>query len=149
MKLITVTFLLFCTTGTYAQEIPKKASIIVVKGAAFDKAVTYLADSSGFEMKRIDKENQSLRTKFKKICKDCSTEVSFTVRVLDSVATISGKWRYNNGGRLSELKNSIDDEEFVYDIKNEKGKFAKEAFSAMNEFALALKGEILYKVQSN
>ena len=146
MKLIPVIVLLLCTVEVNAQEIPKKASVIVVKGTAFDKAVTYLVDSSGYEMKSMDKDNQSLRTKFKRACTDCTTDVSFSVRVLDSVATISGRWKYNNGGRLSKLKDMLDDEEFVYDIRNEKGRNAKEAFKAMNDLALALKGEISYKV---
>jgi hypothetical protein len=145
MKPLIFFLLSLCTVCACAQEVPKNAGVIVVKGVHFSRVVSQLTDSSGYEIKKLNNEDFIVKTKFKKTCGDCITAISINVRVVDSVASITGKWSVK-GGFLSGLRDKIDDEEFVYDIKNEKGKQAKEAFKAMNAFALSLKSEISYRV---
>lgn len=145
MKPAILLFLLLCTAFAHGQEIPKNAGIIVIKSIGFDEAMSKLIDSSHYEVKKLNKDNMYVRTKFKKACDDCITAVSISLRVVDSVAYINGKWT-TKGGFLSGLKDKIDDEEFVYDIKNEKGRPAKEAFKAMLTFALSLNRELSYKI---
>lgn len=142
--IITVALVLFMNT-IVAQEIPKNTTTIIVKGVAFDKVVNCLLDS-GFVIDKIDKEYQTLKTEYRKLCKDCIPEILFNVRVKDSVVTISGKWRSDLNLFGAAETQTGKENAYVFEIKNEKNKVPKEAFKAMNKFALALKGEVQYIV---
>lgn len=128
---------------TYGQEIPKKANVIVIKGVGFDQIVSKL-EAAKYEFSSINKDNQTLRTKFMKICDDCKTAVSIRIRVLDSVASITGKWTMK-GGFLTGLRDKIDDEEFLNEVKNAKG-MDRDVFNFVNLLALSLNGTVSYKV---
>ena len=145
MKIIVTAIVLFLTNQILAQDIPKNATTIIVKGVAFNNIVNCLLDS-GFVVDKMDKEYQTLKTEYKKLCKDCIPEILFNVRVKDSIATITGNWRSTvNLFGFAESQNDKDIA-LVFEIKNEKSKVPKEVFKAMNKFALALKGEVQYLV---
>jgi len=131
--------------STYSQNIPKNADIIIVKGVIFDKVVNLLLDS-GFAVEKMDKDFHTVETEYRKLCKDCIPEISFNIRVKDSIVTITGKWR-STGNILATAESKKDLENaFVFDIKNEKAKVPRMAFDAMKKFARSLNGEISFQV---
>lgn len=146
MKLFALLIILWSSTNTFSQDIPKNANVIVVKGVTFEKVVNSLLDS-GFVIEKIDKEYQTLKTEYKKLCKDCIPEIQFYVRVKDSVLTITGKWRSDLNIFGGFDTNKSKDEALIFEIKNEKNKVPRESFKAMNKFAISLKGEIQYLVE--
>jgi hypothetical protein len=126
----------------YSQIIPKNADAITVKDVTFDQVVNSLLDS-GYVMEKIDKDFHTLTTDYRKLCKDCLPEITFNVRVKDSVATISGKWR-STGNIFGPSSNK--DAAYVFAIKNEKMKVPRMAFQAMKTFALSLNGGVTYLI---
>jgi hypothetical protein len=131
--------------SAYSQDIPKNADIIIVHSVTFDKVVNSLLDS-GYIIEKMDKDFQTLKTEYRKLCKDCIPEIIFNVRVKDSIATITGKWR-STGNFIGGLSSNKDaDNALIFDIKNEKTKVPRMAFQAMKTFALSLNGNVMYLI---
>lgn len=126
---------------SFSQDIPKNANTITVKGVGFDNAVNILLDS-GYKIDKIDKEYYTIQTEYKKLCTDCLPEMLISLRIKDSTATITGKWR-STGNFLFPLSTNKDTQ-YIFEIKNEKPKVPRLCFQKMNNFALSLHGEIAY-----
>jgi hypothetical protein len=92
MKYLVLLILLMLHQSIIAQDIPKHANTIIVKGVSFDKVVRSLIDS-GYIPDKMDKDLQYIKTEYKKICVKCVPEMLLTIKVKDSVATITGIWR--------------------------------------------------------
>ena len=145
MKFFLILISLFGSLSIFAQDIPKNANVIIVKGTTFDKVVNSLLDSS-FVIDKMDKEYQTLKTEYKKLRKGFVPEIMLNVRIKDSTATITGKWRSDlNIFGLNSQKEQ--ESAMIFEIKNEKSKVPSESFKAMNKFALSLKGQIQYIVE--
>lgn len=139
-------FVLF-TISTFflrAQEIPKKATAIVVKGVSFDQVLNGLVDQNYF----IDKKDDALKTvvtiarhidqSSTEIFKDNTKrliKVIFYIRVRDSVANISGQFN-------DEIFHDPNYDQISY--RGAKGSAFMLSWDCMNDFAKSLKGEISY-----
>lgn len=145
MRLLITFTIILLRLSVYSQDVPKNADVITVNGITFEKVVNSLLDS-GFVIEKMDKEFHTVKTEYRKLCKDCIPEILFNVRVKDSTAIITGKWR-STGNIFGGLESKKDlDNAYVFDIKNEKMKVPRLAFQAMKTFAVSLNGEISYQI---
>lgn len=123
MRLI---FILLVSSSCFAQ--PKGANVIKITGVAFREVAQRLVDS-GFFFQKIDSNYQILRTEFKEVNR---YNVSYEVRVKDSVATITGLWESGN---------------ITFDIKNVKFSVYRDTFADLNKFALSFNKPVEYVIK--
>jgi len=124
----------------HSQDIPKNANTIIIKGVSFEQVVNNLLDS-GFKIDKIDKEYHTVKTEYRKVCTDCVPELYLDVRVKDSIATITGKWKSTANLFFPATTN---ENAYIFEIKNERDKVPKRCFAIMNNFAKALNSQISY-----
>jgi hypothetical protein len=125
----------------YAQE--KNDNTIIVKGVSFEQVVNALLDS-GYHIEKMDKEYRTIKTEYRELCDNCLPQLYFDIRVKDSTATISGKWRSNLNGIFGLKTERDNNSAYIFPIKNEKDKVPKKCFNKMNDFAKSLNGQITY-----
>lgn len=123
MRLI---FILLVSSTCFAQ--PKGTNVIKITGVAFREVAQRLVDS-GFFFQKIDSNYQILRTEFKEVNR---YNVSYEVRVKDSVATITGLWESGN---------------ITFDIKNVKFSVYRDTFADLNKFALSFNKPVEYVIK--
>ena len=141
--LILVLFMNFVVIAQ-AQDIPKKANVIVVKGVSFDEVTNQLLDKGYF----IDKTDASLHlitTKETTCRKDKGTFVTYMIRIKDSSAIIKGTCTNHVGYTISGVIINAEN----YEIVNKGGNIGilKIAFHDMNNLALSFNKPVEYSIQ--
>lgn len=131
-------FLLITPFFIYAQQPPKKANTIIVPGITFEKCVNTLMDI-GYKLDKIDKDFKFAKTEFKQAenKKIKGWEISISIRVKDSTATITGQHR----DYTSKKENTITD------IRYMPGSLTmdKELFGELDTYAKRLNPVVYYE----
>jgi hypothetical protein len=134
--------LLFIPLISFSQN--KNDNVIIAQKVFLKQVVDTLLDH-GYLIDRIDSNYNTLKTDYKKLCSDCVPEIMFNVRIKDSTAYISGKWR-SNGGLFGNVLSGNND--YIYfDIMNEKSKVPKHCFLEMDKIAKLLSSNVTYSKQ--
>lgn len=132
---------------------PKKANLVIVKGVSFQQVCQQLVDL-GYNIEKKDNDLHTVRTEYKEYTKSFNAAYRLNIRVKDSTAYIAGQycapwWRpgtNNNQDRLWQ-------DSPAFNTPNRKGEMNPKtmqgyAFGKMNDFAIALNGQIEYKVEA-
>lgn len=138
-KKIVIILIMFLPFATMAQN--KNDNTITAIGVGFKQVVNALLDA-GFQIQKLDTTYSTIRTEYKKLCSNCEPDYLLDIRVKDSAATITGKWK--NTLMASVFLAGSDP---VFDIKNERSAVPRKCFEAMNKFALTLSQNVTYTKQ--
>lgn len=139
MKRLLLAALVLASVSGIAQN--KNDNVIIVKGVTFKMVINNLLDA-GYQIQKMDTAYSTVRTEYKKLCSTCEPEYLLDIRVKDSTAIITGKWK--NTAMAAIFLNGADP---VMDIRNEKSGVPKQSFAAANKFALSLSSNIVYAKQ--
>lgn len=134
-----------------AQDIPKAANVIKVSGTSYDKVMNSLLDSN-YQILKSDKEYGTILTSWKPVCNDCIPQVQFYIRIKDSVATVTGKWRTIGDLSFESLMTGLDSKKAeenatVFDIANNKAKAFRVTFAKMKTIAESFGGNAVFLKQ--
>lgn len=141
MRIILIIIIVFThSIICYCQTIPPNANTIIVKNISFMQICNALLDA-GYTIEKKDNELQTARTEPKAYPKYWNGKYRINVRVVDSVAFLSGTFTLG-GGELFK-------DDPIYHHTNKKGKpYPKSGigypFILLNDFAKSLKREIEY-----
>lgn len=139
MTMKNIVIILILPLFSIAQE--KNDNTIIASGVNFKQVVNTLLDA-GYQIQKLDTTYSTLRTEYKKLCSGCEPEYLLDIRIKDSNAIITGKWK--NSLVASIFLNGADP---VMDIANERSGVPKKSFAAMNKFALSLSANVTYMKQ--
>lgn len=139
--------LLLLISVAYAQDIPKNANTIIVKGVTFKDVVNRLLDSN-YSIAKIDSNFQTVETAPHEVYKNSTPFMMIIkVRVKDSTAIFQGLYGNNNKedfkeGTFSRYMAGVDNVIANYSLwKNRK----RNPFKTLNNFALSFGKQIEYK----
>lgn len=127
-----------------AQEAPKHATTVIIRSTSVLEIGTALI-AAGYDI-QADDRFQTIKTDWVAICPDCAPEIMLKISIKDSCATITGQWRTNAGLSLHGPRTGLNSERaYIYPLKNDGPKVARECFAKMTEFAAQLNHEIIFK----
>ena len=139
MKFLLLLLLPACAVS---QDIPKNTNVIKVSGTSFGKVMNTLLDSN-YVIEKSDKEYQTITTGWKDVCKDCIPQIQLYIRIKDSTATVTGKWR-SVGDIFGMASKRQEENATLFEIENVKAKVPRICFSRMQRMAKAFGRELVY-----
>lgn len=144
---------LFFVSATSFSQIPRDASVVIVKGVTFNQVCSALLDS-GYRIESRDIEMQTVKTENKLFPIAWNAAYRIHVRVKDSTAYLSGTFTapYSTAIFGSNTKDPLFKDDPVYNLTNNKGETKKKSlpavpFMEVNKFALSFGKPVEYMVQ--
>jgi hypothetical protein len=141
MKILLIAMLLI--SMSCLGQAPKRTNTIKVRPVSFRQVVNTLLDA-GCTFKAIDSNYSTVTTEPRNYSRKSGGLVQFNIRVVDSVATITGFCGVNESDFSDNPGKGLMDGKTEIQNRGMKGSLLKEGFDAMDKLAKSLGGKVVY-----
>lgn len=141
MKYLLTTLLTLFTVSAFTQTLGDKA--VIVKGVTIEQVKTILKEQK-YKLNTFHTKDNTIATTFKR-CHKCDLQMQFNITVIDSVATIKGKWLSGDTRSLgSSFYNPAVTNEHDIEYAPRNPKTLKKLFNELERIAKLLSTTVTY-----